>query len=146
MTRAQDVLELDEVFRQVKRKITAEWNKHFQHGISGSQAIILEKLAAEGPQKATDLADALYITSGAVTGLSDKLIMGGYANRNRAEDDRRVVYLEITEKGNDILETVRKQRKELIDTLFNGLPEADLHHLIRIYREILSNIEKRQKE
>lgn len=136
----KNLKELEKIFRQVFRRKVQEWNKIVEKGISGSQAIILEKLETSGPQKVTDLAEVLCITSGAVTGLCDKLIAGGYATRRRSEKDRRIVLMEITLKGSEILVEVRELRAEITQKFFGGLSEEDINHLIRIYSQILNNI------
>lgn len=132
---------LQEVWRKVFRKMSQEWIRNVEKGISGSQAIILENLELQGPQKATELAEVLCITSGAVTGLCDKLIAGGYATRRRSEEDRRNVYMEITAKGSETLAKVRQLRKDIIKKFFSGLSDSDIEHLIRIYNQILINME-----
>ncbi|MFK7696604.1 MarR family transcriptional regulator, partial [Paenibacillus sp. HJGM_3] len=86
--------EFEILYRQLTRKLSLEWNKESAQPITGSHAYILEKLAQEGPQKVSSLAEAIGITAGAVTGLSDKLAGYGYATRGRTEEDRRVVMLE----------------------------------------------------
>lgn len=142
----RDLLEFEELFRQVLRKLSIEWNRQVDQEVSGTKGIILEKLEAEGPQKASSLAEALSLSGGAITGLSDKLISCGFARRRRTEDDRRVVYLEITPKGREALKQVRQQRKKIYDSFFDGLSVEDLQHLIRIYRKILQNIHAGPKE
>jgi DNA-binding MarR family transcriptional regulator len=145
MLHTDDLQELEEVFRQVFRKKTQEWGKYVEKGISGSQAMILEKLEAGGPQKVADLAELLHITPGAVTGLCDKLVSGGYAKRRRAEDDRRVVYVEISRKGLETLTEVRQLRREIVDKFYGGLSKEDVRHLIRIYKNVLYHLKKEEE-
>ncbi len=76
MTSRQDLYELEETFRQLFRRIRTSWSRFEEQGVSASQAIILEKLNSDGPLKVSQIAEALWITSGAVTTLSDKLIAG----------------------------------------------------------------------
>ncbi|UUZ93790.1 MarR family transcriptional regulator [Paenibacillus sp. P25] len=83
MPNRTDLLELEETFRQLFRKAKACWNTFEAEGLTASQALMLQKLDEEGPLKASQLADALWITAGAVTSFSDKLISGGYARRSR---------------------------------------------------------------
>lgn len=136
--------ELQIAFQSVYRRMAREWGKYVEEGISTSQAIILENLSKRGRLRASDLAEVLNITSGAVTGLCDKLIACGYAKRSRTEEDRRVVYLEITHKGLSMLESVRQRRKEIIKMFFGPLSDEDIRHLIRIYNQVLQNIELRE--
>jgi len=136
----EEMLELEEIFRQLSRKITSQF-KSDKDKLTGVQAIILEKLSSDGPQKTTVMADMIGITPGAMTGFSDKLIAWNYIRRYRDEDDRRVVFLEITEQGKEALQISREYRREMIQMLFNGLPEEDARQLIRIYKQILRNVE-----
>ncbi|MDB5085184.1 MAG: transcriptional regulator [Bacilli bacterium] len=137
-----DVVHLQDVFLKFSRKLTSEWSKYVEGRISGSQALILEKLACSGPAKSSDLAEELGITMAGVTSLSDKLVLSGYAKRTRTDEDRRVVYLEITASGLEMLQVVRKQRLEIFNKLFKGLSPDDLNHLIRIYEQVLQNIDR----
>lgn len=140
-----EMLELEEIFRQLSRKLTSQF-KSDKDKLTGVQAIILEKLSADGPQKTTAMADMIGITPGAMTGFSDKLIAWNYIRRYRDEEDRRVVYLEITEQGTEALQVSREYRREMIQMLFNGLPEEDARQLIRIYKQILRNVENQAKD
>jgi len=141
LDREQLLWELQSVNLNMYRRLSQEWAKHIEKGISSPQVIILDLLNAKGKLKASDLAEALNITSGAVTGLCDKLIQYGYAKRSRTEEDRRVVYLEITDDGRDMLKNVAEKRKRITEKFYGRLPEDDLRHLIRIHRQVLQNIE-----
>lgn len=138
----QQLVELENVFRQLARRVSHHWGKHLEDGMSHSQASILEKLKDHGPQKVSDLAEQLSMTSGAITGIADKLISSGYAVRKRSETDRRVVYIEISPQGIEILLKLRKQMGEIFSHLFSGVSEEDIVHLIRIYNQVLNNMEQ----
>lgn len=141
MTSRQDLYEMEEIFRQLFRKIRASWSRFEEQGVSASQAVILEKLDSEGPLKVSQIAEALWITSGAVTTLSDKLIAGGFAERTRSEEDRRVVMMEITDKGREVISSFKVHRKKVVEAYFGELPEEDIQHLNRIFNQILKREE-----
>ncbi|MBP1154682.1 MULTISPECIES: MarR family transcriptional regulator [unclassified Paenibacillus] len=141
MTSRQDLYELEETFRQLFRRIKASWSRFEEQGVSASQAVILEKLDSEGPLKVSQIAEALWITSGAVTTLSDKLIAGGFAERMRSEEDRRVVMMEITDKGKEVISALKVYRKKVVEAYFGELPEEDVQHLNRIFNHILNREE-----
>ncbi|MEK8126462.1 MarR family transcriptional regulator [Paenibacillus filicis] len=144
MPNRQDLYEVEEAFRQLFRRIKAAWTRFEVRGVSSSQASILEKLHTDGPLKVSQIADALWITAGAVTSLSDKLIAGGYAERSRSEEDRRVVYLEITDNGREVLEEFRLHRKAIVDGFFGKLADEDARHLIRIFNLMLDESDPSQ--
>ncbi|MEG0259123.1 MAG: MarR family transcriptional regulator [Lysinibacillus sp.] len=130
----------EELYIAFQRNVSVEWQKRLDRLVSGSQAAILRSLAVHGPQNASTLAESLRITPGAVTSLSDKLIASGYAHRNRDANDRRVVLLEITDQGREILKQFKIENKNIVKQLFSGLPEEDIEHLIRIYQHVLTNM------
>ncbi|WP_166237749.1 MarR family winged helix-turn-helix transcriptional regulator [Paenibacillus turpanensis] len=135
------LLELDDVVRMVYRKMTQAWTQNVERGISSSQAWILELLEQRGRLRASEIAELLGITSGAVTALCDKLISAGYASRSRTEEDRRVVYVEATPEGIEMLRTFESTRRMIIQQFFQGLSDDDQADLVRIYKKVLNNIE-----
>lgn len=144
VSRQHILTEFEELYLNFQRKIGSAWHKKMEQQVSGSQCAILFQLIAKGPQKFSVLAENLSITPGAVTSLSDKLILAGYAKRNRAEEDRRVIYLEITDAGREMVANLKKDIKEIISSFFEGVSDEDLTHLTRIYKQILKNIEKEE--
>ena len=146
MPNKQGLTELEELYIQVQRKVSTQWHKRLDSLVSGSQALILRILDRNGPQKVSTIAERLDITPGAVTSLSDKLIACGYANRNRDTADRRVVHLEITDQGREILAKYREVLKSTVESIFVGLSDGDIAHLTRIYQQVLANIEQPREE
>jgi DNA-binding MarR family transcriptional regulator len=58
----------------------------------------LDALEQRGRLTAGELADAMHLTSGAITSVVDRLEKGGWAKRVRDPDDRRRVLVEVTPK------------------------------------------------
>jgi len=81
-------------------------------------------------------------TPGAITSATDKLVAEGYAERKGDKEDRRVVYLEITEKGKKLVESLSQAQNNITIRFFQGLPDEDIQHLIRIYNKISDNLEQ----
>lgn len=139
------MFELEEVHRQLLRRMMTAWSKFADSGVTASQGFILEKLETEGPLKVSQVAEALCFTSGAITTLADKLISADFVERQRSEEDRRVVYLAITPKGRDMLGKIRAHRNMIVETFFGGLSHEDAQDLIRIYKQILSGMDHKKE-
>lgn len=78
----------------------------------------LEIMARQGPLSAGDLARRLHVTTGAVTGILDRLEREGHTHRVRNLTDRRQVVVEQTAHAHQVaraavLPMVEKLRKEL---------------------------------
>lgn len=136
----------EELYIQLQRKISAEAHKRLDPLVSGSQAMLLRLLDMDGPMKASAIAVRMNITPGAVTSLADKLLAGGYATRNRDHADRRVVQLDITDDGKEILRQYKAIVKSTIEQFFAGVSEEDKEHLVSIYKQVLKNIEQPREE
>jgi DNA-binding MarR family transcriptional regulator len=138
MTNHEELLKL---FYFILKKMKKEWSNQLQ-GINYSQYLILNILSRSGPQKATKLAEVTQITPGAITSATDKLVVEGYAERKGDKEDRRVVYLEITDKGKQLVESMAQEQNKVTMKFFQGLPDEDIQHLIRIYNKISDNLEQ----
>src|SRR4051794_30859664 len=68
-------------------------------GVNRTALRCLDVLDQRGPMTAGELAEAAGITTGAVTGLLDRLEALGYARRLRDSSDRRRVLVEMTPKA-----------------------------------------------
>jgi DNA-binding MarR family transcriptional regulator len=139
------LLELSVLFKNLLRKMTNEWNKRMEDGMSISQFRTLLVLSEKGPQKTAELADKICLTPGAITTLADKLIAKGLIERERSEEDRRIVYLRITEQGQSVLETLLEKQRETIAQLFRNLSDEDIDHLQRIFSHMLDGGEQTDK-
>ncbi|GIQ68544.1 MarR family transcriptional regulator [Xylanibacillus composti] len=137
--------QLEAVFTDVFRMMKQEFLKRVERHLSGSQALILQKLHKEGQQKISQLASHLDITTGAVTGLCDKLIASGYVSRQRAQSDRRVVYIDITDAGKEALQRVSALRREIVEEFFAGLSEEEIRSLIHIFEKVLFNLQRKKE-
>jgi len=141
MSMRSEILELEMLFKKMVRTVQNEWQKEGFPKLGRTDYTALEKLYELGALRLSDLADALHVTCGAVTGISDKLIEGGFARRIRDQADRRVVHLEITPIGCSLIEQLANKRAELSDLLYGFLTDEEVKQLSSLYRKILINVE-----
>lgn len=140
--RIDDLNLIYEMYYTISRRWNAEWNEVNKNQLSVTQATALEILVTEGEQKASDLADLLSITTGGVTGITDKLVKKGLIERTKDEDDRRVVNLVITNLGRKTYEIIQQERIEMMEKLFGGLTETEMQELIKIHQKLQNNYVK----
>jgi len=81
-------------------------------------------LADEGPVAAGRIAEAMGITSGAVTGLVDRLERAGWVERARHEGDRRQVVVQLAAARRAAIDENRAQRDELLAEALGDLGDA----------------------
>ncbi|GAB4058060.1 MarR family transcriptional regulator [Catellatospora paridis] len=94
-------------------------------GISLSAAATLATLEREGPQRLTELAVREGVTQPAMTQIVTRLERDALAARTADPADRRVVLVEITQAGRDLLRHRRDVRAERVAALLAQLDPAD---------------------
>src|SRR5512136_1966459 len=79
---------------------------------SFSQAMILQTLLMQRELRMNDLARALGLTKANASGLVDRLARKGLIARRQGKDDRRVVIVYLTPKGQKSARTLAKVHRE----------------------------------
>lgn len=104
-----------------------------EYGLTSSQYNVLRILRGEGkPLPSLEIADRMIQVVPAITGLIDRLENQQLVKRRRCEDDRRVVYVEITSKAMAILNKLDKPLSELHKELMGHLSKSELTELVRL--------------
>jgi DNA-binding MarR family transcriptional regulator len=93
--------------------------------ISLTAASTIWRLQREGPRKLTDLALAEGVTQPAMTQLVQRLEREGLVVRSADPTDRRVVLIEVTPAGVELLERRRAVRAEHLAALMEDMSEQD---------------------
>ncbi|RKD23152.1 hypothetical protein BEP19_13115 [Ammoniphilus oxalaticus] len=134
--------QFERVYWHLSKKLGSLWKQIFEERFPGSQSHMLFLLERNGAHKRmSELADALNLTPGAATTVADKLIENGYITRLRDQDDRRVVYLKITNKGKEAIRELQNEGSELMRLVFNDLSDADLTFFINCFERASRNID-----
>jgi len=101
-------------------------------GVGASDFDALVLLDTSGPLPAGRIAEAMAITTGAVTGLIDRLERAGYVQRTRHEADRRQVLIELAPARRDQLDAHWKERDRFVAEATGELDEAGLGEAARL--------------
>jgi DNA-binding MarR family transcriptional regulator len=83
-------------------------------GVSASDFDALLLIDATGPLTAGRIAEAMAITTGAVTGLIDRLERAGWVQRTRHEADRRQVLIELAPARRDAVDAHWTARERMV--------------------------------
>lgn len=82
------------------------------------------------------LARLLGLTPPTLTHLSGKLVKKGLAVRVADEEDRRIVYLQITDAGAEMLNKAQEEGRQLRRELFENLTEEERESLLCVYEKL----------
>jgi DNA-binding MarR family transcriptional regulator len=108
--------------------------------ISAAQFIVIAALAlAETAKSASDLCKGISYDAGAMTRMIDRLESKGLIRRNRRPEDRRVVYLELTEEGTRAYPRMRAVSMAVVNRFLQGFSQAEARQLESFLSRMLQN-------
>lgn len=102
-------------------------------GLTSPQLWTIKTINENSSVKVSDLASKLYLHPATVIGIIDRLEKQDLVKRSRSKDDRRVVWIELTDKGNDLVKSAPEVAQGL---LVSGLEEISLNNLTEIDRSM----------
>lgn len=137
---------IDEFFTELVRGLHAELACQMVSGITGSQFFVLKKINAKGRLTVSEVAEELGVSLSAITALVDRLVKSGLVVRSRDDQDRRLVWLEATTQGKDVLGKCESGRRKVAMKYFGKLPEEDIEKLIEIYEKLITLMRSENKE
>lgn len=118
---------MDEMFK-IQSK-SNDFTKLLTHddNLSENLVLLLLRLRLFRYMKITEISDAFLLTPGAATNMCDKLEELNYVERIRMKDDRRVVRVSLTKKGEQRVEEIfAKFSKEKLERMLNVFTEINI--------------------
>lgn len=138
---------LNEVLVKLFRDITTIEEQAIKAGeyreLTVNELHVMDAIDIGKPKNMSSVAKELSVTTGTLTISVNGLVKKGFVNRVRSEQDRRVVLLSLTEKGQKAYREHRKFHKRMIDAVVEGLSaeeqmilEKSLNNLNTFFRSV----------
>ncbi|MGH8298613.1 MAG: MarR family winged helix-turn-helix transcriptional regulator [Steroidobacteraceae bacterium] len=109
-------------------------------GVTAAQFIVMSRLAAtERKKSASDLCKEMSYDAGAMTRMIDRLESKGLIRRVRCPQDRRLVYLEMTEEGRAAYPRLREISMAIQNRFLRGFSRAETRQLEGLLGRMLEN-------
>ncbi|QJA07780.1 MarR family transcriptional regulator [Romboutsia sp. CE17] len=96
--------------------------------------------------KASDLSKFLMVTKPAISKVINILEEKGFVIRIADNSDRRVVYINMTKAGEDILEKETEKFQEFTHRIVEKMGEEDTDEMIRLFKKMYDSIKEIEKE
>jgi DNA-binding MarR family transcriptional regulator len=115
----RQIFELGNLFKQSMRKNFAD------EEMTMPQGMVISILKRNGQMmKMTDLSRQLSLTNSTVSGIVDRLEKQKLVERVRSEEDRRIVYVKVSPKYDEMHQEVHKKLEKSFEELMDmGSPE-----------------------
>ena len=89
-------------------------------------------LGIRGACRIGDVASLLGISQSAATPIVDRLENGGFVERQRGQDDRRVWFVNLTDAGRDVFNAENEFLREVASTMLSPLTTEEQNTLIAL--------------
>ncbi len=117
----RDVMDLEE-----QAIITDEYQD-----ITNNDMHVIQAIGTGEPKNMSAIAKELSVTVGTLTIAMNSLVKKGYVTRERGKEDRRVVYISLSEKGKRAYEHHEKFHHDMIDAILEDLTPDETDSLVK---------------
>jgi len=113
---------------------TKELDKKYQ--VSAPQLSCLLALSAQGPMPPSQIAKYIMVNSSTITGIIDRLEQKGLVQRSRISQDRRVITVSLTKKGNALVRTAPPPLQKKIVEGLKRLPPQEVDEIVQVLTKL----------
>jgi DNA-binding MarR family transcriptional regulator len=118
--------------RQVRRILRSRMTDAWMNlNLTIPQLKSLFLIAREGSMNTKSLAEALGVTPSNVTGIVDRLVKQGLVSRQENPEDRRMLLIRVTDKGEAILTSLREETISSMSEVLARMSTEELSSLAR---------------
>ena len=127
MEKSESMREIFELFRRVNRELRKqEPDAWMQLDLPTLQVKSMFFITNHGSTNFKNLAATLRVTPSNLTGVIDRLVEQGLVSRTENPEDRRMMVLKATEKGESLVSELRERRLSYLTKALNDLTPEEL--------------------
>ena len=102
---------------------------------------VLEVLYLKGKQTIQQIGTSILIASGSMTYVIDRLEQKGLLKRNGCPNDRRVIYVELTEEGLCLMNEIMPTHRDLVNDMFGSLNDEESQTMVKLLEKLSERVE-----
>jgi DNA-binding MarR family transcriptional regulator len=129
-------------FIRATRRVRGEAGKAGSRPLSLSQFAVLQAVYEEGEATVGELARAAGVSMPTVTRMLRGLERDGIVERDRTDEDRRVVRVHLTDAGRTLMGEKQAWITERLHELYSGLSAADRERVGPLMRRLAALVEQ----
>lgn len=107
-----------------------------KYGLNPTEFGVLELLHHRGRQPIQKIGQKILLRSGSMTYVVNRLQEKGFLERIFCEEDKRITYISITEKGIELVESIFPKHAEKIEELMGALDESEQEQAIYLFKKL----------
>ncbi len=139
------VRKLDSILERLSRSMKTRREVEAT-GLTTTQLFVLRYLSLNENAKSSDIAKIAGLSPGAITQVCDELVRLGYVERTRSIEDRRVVFVRLTESGEARIKELLARRAVRLSQLLDKMGREDAAALTRLLERLVEVLESESEE
>jgi len=108
--------------------------------LTGPQLTVVKMLEHMGDLSLSELSDAIRAQNSTVTGIVDRMEREGIVERVRSTDDRRVVRIHLTDKGNKLASEIPIEPIGIFESALETLSPQELRDALKVAAKVTARI------
>jgi DNA-binding MarR family transcriptional regulator len=111
-----------------------------RYGLTGPQLAVIKLLEPVGKLSLSELSSLIRARNSTVTGIIDRMEREGWVARRRSEADRRVINIELTQKGRELASGIAIEPVQIFRRVLSELSPRDAGDLRRILNRLARRV------
>lgn len=137
MENQERALKLFIVLSRASKVILEETNELIeQYGLNPTEFAVLELLHHKGRQPIQKIGQKILLRSGSMTYVVNQLQKKGFLERIFCEEDKRITYIAISDKGIELIESIFPEHAQKIEELMGVLDENEQEEAIQLIKKL----------
>lgn len=114
--------------------------------LTNDQHYTLRYMYRAGSCTSSELAEVFEVKKSAITAIINRMWEKGLIQRTRDENDRRVVYLTLTDKGKELYLKTEERITKLVESFITSFDQEEIEQFIKTYEKLNQILIKSKNE
>ena len=138
-----DVQDFGELLSAMIRSFIAfERSEIFCCGVTMTQCSTILAVGKHGKMTMNELSEWMTLATSTMTRIVDNLVRDGYIERTQDDQDRRVVYVSLTDSGSQLFDGILRIYHDYHRRIVENIPYEELHKVVEALQLLKDAIEK----
>ena len=111
--------------------------------VTQTQFLVIISIHSSGKCSMNTLADSMHVSMPTISGVVDRLVKSGYILRVEDSSDRRLVLVELSAKGKNLVEQFQKAAGTRWEEILKSLSPKELESMQHLFQKLNNQIKQR---
>jgi DNA-binding MarR family transcriptional regulator len=143
LTTSNEKADIGRQFFELGKLLKQYLRKSCEHeGLTMPQSAVISALVRGGEMKITELSGKLSLSNSTISGIVDRLEKQQLVERRRSDEDRRIVYVNVTPKFDEIHKESHKKVEKAIEDLLDTVSPEEMEQItigLNTLKRIINN-------